>query len=211
MGSKWICLAAADPDPPTAIPLKRSPNGVICLRRVNEHRRLRRSLNVWVTFVSALMNNGERGVMEVYLVSRTRFSVSINHPEERRLKPTHDGDSVLINLCHSSAQNSRDITSGLRHVNMVPRWPGRVHRRRRAAQGWGPEHVLKEDTWSGNLPKSARDGRQQLDTPPTRTQGQHRLWGTGVVGKPRRKGLTDSGGRQSGLSGVRQDREVVGR
>lgn len=73
-GSEWVPLAAADPDP---VPLKRSPNGSIYLPQVNEHRRLRRSLNVSVTFVSALMNNGERGVMEVYLASGTCFRISM--------------------------------------------------------------------------------------------------------------------------------------
>lgn len=94
-------LAAAALDP---VLLKRSPNGPIYLPRVNEHRRLRRSLNVSVTFVSALMNNGERGVMEVYLASRTWFSVSISHREERRPERTHGGAIALINLCHSSIQ-----------------------------------------------------------------------------------------------------------
>lgn len=106
-------LAAADLDP---VPLKRSPNGSIYLPRVNEHRRLRRSLNVSVTFVSALMNNGERGVMEVYLASRTWFSVSMG---TLNLNGLTVEAFALLKLRHSSIHKSEDITSGLQHVGPV--------------------------------------------------------------------------------------------
>lgn len=53
------------------------PKQSIYLPRGNQHGRLRRFPNVSVTFVSALMNNGERGVTEVYLASRPRFGISM--------------------------------------------------------------------------------------------------------------------------------------
>lgn len=48
-----------NPAAPTVSSHKGSPNSVIRLRQVNEHRRLRQSLNVSVAFVSTLMNNYE--------------------------------------------------------------------------------------------------------------------------------------------------------